>query len=172
MPVKPFPLRIFIDFIGYVGGSYYTHRGGASNYVCLTRDPIYEKYQSGSQSNSKMYGAEYELNSKGIFPSSVHNHDVPCAVCHVTKRASQMMLPGRNVCPAGWTREYKGYLMADYFVTIVRCIHVWMKILITREEPTLIVRALCSIFVEGECGSLPCKPYIAGRELTCAVCSH
>ena len=112
--VNPFPLPIFIDFIGYVGGSYYTHRGGASNYVCLTRDPIYEKYQSGSQSTSKMYGAEYELNSKGIFPSSVHNHDVPCAVCHVTKRASQMMLSGRNVCPAGWTREYKGYLMADY----------------------------------------------------------
>jgi hypothetical protein len=27
-------------------------------------------------------------------------------------------------------------------------------------------------FVEGECGSLPCKPYIEGHELTCAVCTR
>lgn len=25
--------------------------------------------------------------------------------------------------------------------------------------------------VEGVCGSLPCKPYVNGRELTCAVCT-
>ena len=25
--------------------------------------------------------------------------------------------------------------------------------------------------VEGVCGSLPCGPYVAGRELTCAVCT-
>ena len=25
--------------------------------------------------------------------------------------------------------------------------------------------------VEGVCGSLPCPPYVAGRELTCAVCT-
>ena len=25
--------------------------------------------------------------------------------------------------------------------------------------------------VETKCGSLPCKPYVAGRELTCAVCT-
>jgi len=25
--------------------------------------------------------------------------------------------------------------------------------------------------VEGVCGSLPCNPYVNGRELTCAVCT-
>lgn len=25
--------------------------------------------------------------------------------------------------------------------------------------------------VEGQCGSLPCLPYVGGRELTCAVCT-
>lgn len=25
--------------------------------------------------------------------------------------------------------------------------------------------------VEGVCGSLPCNPYVAGREFTCAVCT-
>ena len=25
--------------------------------------------------------------------------------------------------------------------------------------------------VQGQCGSLPCGPYVAGREFTCAVCT-
>ena len=25
--------------------------------------------------------------------------------------------------------------------------------------------------VQGRCGSLPCGPYVGGRELTCAVCT-
>ena len=25
--------------------------------------------------------------------------------------------------------------------------------------------------IEGHCGSLPCDPYVSGRELTCAVCT-
>jgi hypothetical protein len=86
-----------------------------SNYVCLTHDPIYAKYKSGYQDGrSRIFGAEYQTYSTGTYPSSLHNHDVPCVVCHVTKRASQMMVPGRNVCPTGWTREYKEYyLMAE-----------------------------------------------------------
>ena len=103
----------FSHCLGYVGGSHYAQRGGASNYVCLTRDPIYKKSVSGAYV-TKIYGAEYQTYSYHLYPSSLHNHDVPCAVCHVTTRASQMMIPGRNVCPAGWTREYKGYLMAEY----------------------------------------------------------
>ncbi len=116
----------FCLFVGHVGGSYYSHKGGASNYVCLTRDPIYAKYESGYQDDrARIYGAEYQTFSTGIYPSSLFEHDVPCAVCHVTKRASQMMVPGRNVCPAGWTREYKGYLMAEYhshYRTMYTCV--------------------------------------------------
>ena len=167
-------MKFFIDSIGYVGGSHYSHKGGAANYVCLTRDPIYEKYQSGAQSNerSKIYGAEYETYSTGIFPNSLMQHDVPCAVCHVTKRASQMLVPGRNVCSAGWTREYKGYLMAEYHNhhrTMYTCVD---------ENPDYTRRTNANLngalfyFVEGACGSLPCKPYIEGHELTCAVCTR
>ena len=25
------------------------------------------------------------------------------------------MIPGTHVCPGGWTSEYKGYLMAEYY---------------------------------------------------------
>ena len=142
---------IFCWFLGYVGGSHYSHKGGGSNYVCLTRDPIYAKYQSGYQDDrSRIFGAEYQTYSTGIYPSSLHDHDVPCAVCHVTKRASQMMVPGRNVCPSGWTHEYKRYLMAErhnQYRTVYTCVD---EAPITREEPTLIVTALCSILLK-EC---------------------
>ena len=87
-------------------------------------------------------------------------------------RASQMMIPGRNVCPAGWTREYKGYLMAAYhrhYRTMYTCMD---------ENPDYTRGTHASLdgalfyFVQGACGSLPCKPYIAGHELTCAVCTR
>ena len=96
----------------------------------------------------------------------------PCAVCHVTTRASQMMIPGRNVSPAGWTREYKGYMMAEYY-THYRTMYISMD-----ENPDYTRgthadhNGALFYFVEGVCGSLPCKPYIAGKELTCAVCTR
>jgi hypothetical protein len=38
-----------------------------------------------------------------------------------------------------------------------------MKLLITREEPTVIMHdGALFYFVEGQCGSPPCMPYIAG----------
>ena len=164
---------ILCSLLGYVGGSHYSHKGGASNYICLTRDPIYAKYQSGYQDDrARIFGAEYQTFSTGIYPSSLHDHDVPCAVCHVTKRASQMMVPGGNVCPAGWTREYKGYLMAAYhnhYRTMYTCVDENPDY--TRGTHANLNGALF-YFVEGDCGSLPCKPYIAGHELTCAVCTR
>ena len=119
-----------------------------------------------------MYGAEYQSSHVSIFPNSLNDHDVPCAVCHVTKRASQMMIPGRNMCPAGWTREYKGYLMAerhDHYRTMYTCVDA---------HPDYIPGSYANrngalfYFVEGRCGSLRCGPYIDGRELTCAVCTR
>ena len=168
-------MNTFFGSIGYVGGSHYKQRGGGSNYVCLTRDPIYERFQSGSQSGirAKIYGAKYDTRSNGIiYPSSIQDHEVPCAVCYVTKRASEMMIPGRNVCPAGWTREYKGYLMTEYqnhHRTMYSCVDE--KPDYTRATDTSLSGAYF-YFVEGVCGLLHCKPYIAGRELTCAVCTR
>ena len=132
--------------------------------MCLTRDPIYAKYIPGFEADrAGIFGAECQTFKFGMYPNSLHDHDVPCAVCHVTTRSSQMMIPGRNMCPAGWTREYKGYLMAerrDHHRTMYTCMD---------EDPDYtrgthaIVNGALFYFVEGYCGSLPCKPYIAGR---------
>ena len=83
-----------------------------------------------------------------------------------------LMVPGTNTCYPGWTLEYKGHLMsADA----------------TEKGPTeyICVDATADYIpggknsnqhllypVEGRCGTLPCPPFVEGRELTCAVCSN
>ena len=161
--------------IGHVGGSWYSAKGGASNYLCLTDDPIYNKYKSGVQTErSRIYGAEYQTEDADgiILPSNLFQRDVPCAVCHVSGRASQIMIPGRNVCPAGWRTEYKGYLMAErhiHYRTMYTCVDE------NAESTTKSVaneNGALFYFVEGKCGTLRCPPYVEGRELTCAVCTR
>ena len=158
--------------LGAVAGSHYSHHGGGSNYLCLPLDPIYEKYQAGHQS-TYIYGTEYEISSqRNIFPKYLHDHDAPCAVCHTKARGSHVMIPARNVCPSGWTMEYKGYLMAGHQSHKGRS-----EFICVDGNPTATIGTHASkdgallYFVEGVCGSLPCGPYTNGYELTCVVCT-
>jgi hypothetical protein len=106
------------------------------------------------------------------YPEDLHEQDVPCAVCYVRHRASQITIPGSNACPAGWRLEYQGYLMAQkytHYRTMFSCVD---------EDPDYITGGAARkdgavfYFVDGKCGSLPCPPYVEGRELTCAVCTR
>ncbi|KAJ7350111.1 hypothetical protein OS493_038397 [Desmophyllum pertusum] len=141
-----------------------------STFVCQN-NPKYDKYKDGYQSGSYIYGTEYEIGFNP-FKHNLHNHDAPCAVCYVKSRATQLMIPARNDCPSGWTEEYHGYLMsANYshkksrnFICIDRMQSSFAAATQTRMVP------FCTS-LEGQCGSLPCLPYVAGRELTCAVCT-
>ena len=154
-----------------MGGSYYGHTGGGGEYVCLPNNPKYDKYQDGYQSHSYMYGTEYEIGFNP-FKNKLHDHDAPCVVCYVKSRATQLMIPARSDCPSGWTKEYHGYLMAansgHKHSTSFLCIDAQAEFVhgsdANRDDALLYL-------VEGQCGSLPCLPYVAGRELTCAVCT-
>ena len=90
--------------------------GGGSQYLCVPRNPKYDKYQNGHQSAGYVYGSEYEVDAYNgnPFDKNFHNHDAPCAVCFVNSRGSMLMMPARNDCPSGWTEEYHGYLMTSY----------------------------------------------------------
>ena len=46
---------------------------------------------------SYIYGVEYELP----LSSALHDHNVPCAVCYVSTRATVLMIPGKLTCPSG-----------------------------------------------------------------------
>ena len=92
------------------GGTHYSHKGGAANYLCMPLDPEYTlPYQAGVRDHSYVYGAEYETPIQGT-----HNHNVPCAVCYVSTRETVLMIPAKTSCPTSWTREYYGWLMSEH----------------------------------------------------------
>ncbi|XP_019644204.1 PREDICTED: short-chain collagen C4-like [Branchiostoma belcheri] len=161
-------------YSGVAGGTHYTQPGGGTNYQCLPTDPQWGRYQDGVQGHKAyMYGAEYELNTNVPFGStSLHDNNVPCAVCYVPTRGSKLMIPARNTCYSGWTREYHGYLMAEWYN------HPGSKEYVcVDEQPEALPGGQANhngaLFypVEARCGSLPCPRYVDGRELTCVVCT-
>lgn len=61
--------------------------------VCMARDPEWGIYQDGvSEYKSYIFGAEFE--TAGSSMGSVHNYDVPCAVCLTQNRSVVKMFPG------------------------------------------------------------------------------
>ncbi|XP_019643780.1 PREDICTED: short-chain collagen C4-like [Branchiostoma belcheri] len=160
-------------YSGVAGGTHYNEPGGGTNYQCLPTDPQWGRYQDGVQgAKAYIYGAEYQLHSNVPFGSTLLDDNVPCAVCYVPTRGSKLMIPARNTCYSGWTREYHGYLMAEKFD------HPGSKEYVcVDEQPEVIQGGQAdqngALFypVEARCGSLPCPNYVDGRELTCVVCT-
>ena len=154
---------------GIAAGTYYTYKGGGSQYLCLPQEPKYSNYHPGVQGNSPLHGVEYELFGGSPLPN-VDNHNVPCAVCS-TSRSKLFMLPATVACPTTWTLEYSGYLMTEHknhYRNSFECVD---------KDPESIPGSAAdtdgAIFynVEGVCNGLPCPPYDPQKELTCAVCT-
>jgi len=162
-----------ISWSGRIGGGHFSHSGGGSNYVCLPKNPKYLNYKPGHQGMSYMYGAEYQVYGFNPFhTSNLDNHDAPCVACHVKTRSSKLMIPATYQCPSGWTREYYGYLMAERhdhrhssaYICVDRSVETVPRSSANHNGALLYP-------VEGQCGSLPCSPYVQGGELTCVVCT-
>ncbi|KAJ8303209.1 hypothetical protein KUTeg_019605 [Tegillarca granosa] len=152
-----------------MAGSLYSHTGSGSNYLCLTTDPLWGHYDdSAGVHTAQIYGAEYEGL---VFSSSLHDEDAPCSVCQSKAARTVMMIPGRNKCYTGWNMEYNGYLVANN-IDNTKSEYVCLD-----SPPDVIYgghtdqNGAVLYSVEGICGSLPCPPYVNGRELTCVVCS-
>ncbi|XP_036366813.1 uncharacterized protein LOC118767014 [Octopus sinensis] len=159
---------------GVVGGQFFDHTGGGSNLLCLPNDPIWANYTTEVEKGGYIYGSEYEIShySNKLFSfanaESIHDHNVPCAVCLTRQPAVVMMLPARTKCYAGWTAEYSGYLMAEHYNSKGR--HEYVCVDYAPEADPAGYRdddGALLYFVEAACGSLPCPPYVNGRELTC-----
>ena len=169
------PSTAQLVYSGRAGGSRFNHRGGGSNPQCLPLDPNFLTPISGTLSyRALMYGAEYQTNTdSNSYLHGRHNTDVLCAVCHVSNRTAVYMVPAKYTCPTGWTREYYGYLMAEYsssshYRSQFTCMDTALKPVIGSSANR---DSLLFYFVEGRCGSLPCPPYDSTRELSCAVCT-
>ena len=119
---------------------------------------------------AEVHGAEYRFPPK----SQMHYHDVPCAVCLVT-RSVVLMMPGTNLCNEGWTTEYVGYIAAERIDNS----HYRSEFICVDDDPE--TTAYSSPDNDGGtmlypaqtiCGSLPCIPYVDSKDLLCAVCSY
>ncbi|XP_076825532.1 uncharacterized protein LOC143471071 [Clavelina lepadiformis] len=167
---------------GYAAGAYYSHTGGPSQYLCLHNNVTYSpgRYQEGFQGLSRFYGVEYRDSSwvSSILDlsltegASLSLHSVPCAICLARQRSNQLMIPGRDTCPDGWTKEYSGYMMGNAYgakhTTSPICVDNKPQVVPGTEGEQ---HGEYLYMVETDCHSLPCEPYIAGRELVCVVCT-
>jgi len=165
------PSTAQLVYSGRAGGTHYEH-GGASNPQCLPLDPSFLRPISGIQYRGLMYGAEYQTHTdSSSYLHGRYDHDVPCAVCYVTQRSTVYMLPAKYTCPSGWTREYYGYLMSEFYKhdrSQFTCVDIGFKSVVGSAANH---NGFLFYFVEGRCGSLPCPPYDDTRELSCAVCT-
>ena len=118
----------------------------------------------------KVYWIEYETGNGPIY--SVHNHNVPCAVCYVSARLVLLTIPAKTMCPVSWTREYYGYLMTaadNYHRTTYECMD---------KDAEAAAGSVGNhpnsgeiFYTEAYCDGIPCPPYDSEKELTCVVCS-
>ncbi|XP_052766986.1 uncharacterized protein LOC128207858 [Mya arenaria] len=158
-----------------VAGAHYTHKGGAANYLCLTQQPSWNKYNDEEQAGGLVYGAEYEINFRSrqhFFGREITDEDPPCAVCR-TERPTVIMIPGSRQCLDGWTMEYHGYLSSGFYGHDAASEYVCLDV-----DPEAILGGTSDndgklfYLTEVRCGaSSLCPPYVNGRELTCVVCS-
>ena len=162
---------------GFAAGDWFQHNGGGTELLCLPSDPTWGKYSDVHTGHAWIYGTEYEVNKnddgKRLFNKELHNHNVPCAVCHSVGR-SHLMIPGRFHCYEGWREEYKGYLMTGHHghakSTDYSCVDM---------DPESVQgnahdqngRLLYPVEASCRANSLPCPPYVDGREIACVVCS-
>ena len=108
-PYKPVKV-CSLSSSGLMGGEANQHQGGGVNYLCLPRNPKYDRYRDGNQLTGYVFGTEYEVNSYNGYPfrRSLHDHEAPCVVCFVKSRGSMLMMPARSDCPSGWTKGIMG----------------------------------------------------------------
>ena len=166
------PTGASVVYAGYAAGAFYNQTGSGANTLCLSKTPEWLSYDDGNQNGALIYGTEFETMGYGVAPlAGLQDLDGTCVVCEVP-RSSQVMIPGRTSCPTGYTLEYNGYIMANYYQrqrSIFVCVDAAPELAgsSANNDGTLWYPT------EIECGSLPCgtNGYVQDRELTCAVCT-
>ena len=155
---------------GIAAGTYYTSKGGSATHLCLPKEPVYSKFIPGVQGYSPLHGMEYEL----ISPiGDLSNDNVPCAVCYASTRSTVLMVPARNSCiSSSWTLEYSGYIMTEHYNTYRSSFECVDKDAESIPGSSSNTHGALFYHVEATCNGIPCGPYEAEKELTCAVCTR
>ena len=67
------------------------------------------RYPNNVGGSRPVYGVEYQT---GGYINHADDHNMPCAVCEVTRKSATLMIPSHYNCPSGWYKEYEDYIMA------------------------------------------------------------
>ena len=151
--------------------------GSGANPLCVTATPLYLAHDDGNNGGAQLFGAQYVWNSDVAALKSVNGKRIPCAVCMIPNKGSNIMVPGENFCPFEWKIEYWGYLMASRYSSNAKS--NWVCIDSQPEALDLSASGSGQVYwyaTEIECGGMACSrsrpnAYVLQRELTCAVCS-
>ncbi len=155
-------------YYGRMAGSHHRAVGGGTTRLCMPNNPDYTlPYISGVQNYSPLYNVEYQETIRS------HGHDIPCAVCMVPTKEVVLMVPGKSSCPAGFTREYYGYLMSErvhgnHKRSTFECVDKDLEAV--RGSSHHQANGWFG-HVEAVCNGLPCRPYNNYKEINCAMCS-
>ena len=157
-------------YSGRASKTIYSEIGGGINYQCLPNDPEYlDIYEPGESTMARAHGVTYY----GTSALNAATHTLAsCAVCYVQTRGTVVMLPAKTTCPACWTKEYEGYLMAERHShpspSTFECVDVAAEGI---QRNGSFVQSGYFVPVEARCGTLPCGPYDPEKELACVVCT-
>ena len=174
---KTCPASATLLYPGQAASEHYNTHGSGGNALCMTDSPNWSGISTsdGNQNGARLYGARYSGSSSSLpnFFKRVGGKSVPCSLCYVQEKEAHIVAPGSDVCPKGWTLEYKGYIFAGYYS------HKrsdWVCIDQDAEEGHSGSTSAYWYPTEVRCGSIPCSTntqnaYISEREVTCAVCT-
>ena len=167
------PAPATLIYKGSMAGSFFSHTGSGANHLCLPFDPQYVADVGNAGGTSRVFGSEYDgVNQINSGKQNIQDRNIPCAVCRVQMRSTGIMIPARNTCPPGWSREYYGFLMGAH--------HTHTKgnyICMDQEMKTLPGHAAdrngnVLYSVSSACNyGLDCPPYQNDKPLTCAMCT-
>ena len=101
---------------------------------------------------------------------SLGKFDAVCSVCQAPARAWSLMVPGRKDCPASFTLDYRGYLMASRWNSHYRSKHVCVDYEaegVAGSDSDAQSATLFPVETDGELSS----EYADNKEISCAQCS-
>lgn len=169
-------MQYFSLLKGIAAGARFDVPGGGVNFQCLPPEPELYPYNLGTVSASNMTSVEYESQNYNIFDNHIDNKHAVCARCYTENRPTVFMIPAKKTCPAGWTKEYDGYLMAskhdESHPSTYECVDSSPEY--TSLPPTDMGGRFWFVNVDCSSGGSVgnCDKYHDGRQVTCVLCSR
>ena len=156
-----------------MAGAVKSDRSSGSNYLCLTENPKYNKYNKGLTKNTaQIAGVKYgtTFNADGEQYSKKH---IACTVCEALGKSQTLMVPATDTCPEDWELNYKGYLSSQSSDKRTEYICLDTEIERTSLRSSTQKTGILDKVRIKKCDILPCGKdrYEVNNDLQCVVCS-